>query len=146
MALQRTGVVPKLYAAWTCGKSAYFVIEKLEKCKLTKNNIFIQVKEGIKKIHRAGWFHNDSHDGNIMCRRKKNGDSEVVFIDFGLASKVGERLPRNHFLRQFCATPPEKDIKVREDVMIQKYFNPQTTKEQKEEYRKVFDKFSQTCF
>jgi serine/threonine protein kinase len=76
---------PKIYAAWTCGENAYFVMEKLKSCmseqspaKLYKKSVVILEKLLLKK-----WLHTDAHTGNIMCR--ENGD--IVLIDYGRARK-----------------------------------------------------------
>jgi predicted Ser/Thr protein kinase len=83
--LQRTKIVPKLYAAWTCNGRGYLVIEKLNKCRLSGEELYEGVKSALTKIREAGWLHVDTHYGNIMCAKGK----KVVIVDFGWAVKRG---------------------------------------------------------
>lgn len=102
--LQSTGLVPKLYAAWTCRRAAaYIVMEKLAPCGFKWNyagalfhwgndgsaisgvpmEAFRQIEAGLAKAKAAGWLHLDLHDGNIMC----GPDNKILFIDWGLGQK-----------------------------------------------------------
>jgi hypothetical protein len=106
---------PKLYAAWTCKKSAYFVMEKLGKCHKEPSELYNQTIGLLKELYDKKWLHLDVHSGNIMCR--ENGD--VVLIDYGRARKFkneqdlsftnghaglgrygGKRLPSELFISQ----------------------------------------------
>jgi len=81
--LQGTGIVPKLYASWTCDGNGYIIMEKLERCRIPntsgKRKKFVDKVLNILKVsHTNGWLHNDMHMGNIMCKRGK-----IFLIDYG---------------------------------------------------------------
>ena len=79
---------PKLYAAWTCGDNAFFVMEKLEIYKSMKTlTTYRKVVAIMKELYKKKWIHTDVHLGNIMCRT--NGD--IVLIDYGRARKFKNR-------------------------------------------------------
>jgi len=84
--LQKTNIVPKIYAAWTCKKQAFIVMEKLkdfEYSKFSHHKIWKKVGESLDIIRDAGWLHVDTHDENVMC----TDDNNLVIIDFGFAVK-----------------------------------------------------------
>jgi hypothetical protein len=80
--LQKTKVVPTLYAAWSCKGIGYLVIDKLQNCNIPKEEMYKQMKKILAKLLKAGWLHVDTHTGNVMCSGKK-----VIIIDFGWAVK-----------------------------------------------------------
>jgi serine/threonine protein kinase len=87
---------PKIYAAWTCGAYAYFVMEKLKTW--TMHSLFTtdmtHINQGrdefykkmvvvLEELKSRKWLHTDPHQGNIMLR--ENGD--IVLIDYGRSRK-----------------------------------------------------------
>ena len=84
------GIVPKLYAAWTCDNRGYFVIEKLHKCPSYKFNgdkkSYEEITNLLKRLKSKGWLHVDTHVDNVMCKNDK-----FVLIDFGWAVKKGQK-------------------------------------------------------
>lgn len=84
--LQFTGVVPKVYAAWTCNEQGYMVLQKLYPCNLSVHDRYDQVKKALELIYKAGWVHVDTHRSNYMC--DKDGKKAYI-IDFGWAAKRG---------------------------------------------------------
>lgn len=83
--LQKTGVVPIIYAAWTCRDKGYIIMEKLDQCtKLSGKQIYDGILQNLTKIHNNGWLVVDVNTGNYLCR---NGGKQLVIIDFGFAVK-----------------------------------------------------------
>ena len=85
--LQETGVVPRLYAAWTCKSRGFIVMEKLETLEWTADNLhenFEKLKATVAAVHDQGWLHMDLHPGNVM---KRKGTGEIVLLDFGMSVK-----------------------------------------------------------
>lgn len=83
--LQSTGVVPKLFAAFTCKGHGYIVMEKLQKIKWEEGakEHYLKMQDALAKIHARNWLHLDLHPGNVM----KRDNGEHVLIDFGSAIK-----------------------------------------------------------
>ena len=51
----------------------------------------------IKKLYtKPGVFHNDLHIGNVMFRCNRNGEAEIVFIDFGKVANEQSTVMINH--------------------------------------------------
>jgi aarF domain-containing kinase len=42
----------------------------------------------IKMIHKEGFVHADPHSGNLMIRKKKNGEAELVLLDHGIYQEL----------------------------------------------------------
>ena len=78
---KKTDIVPKLHAAWLCGKKLYLVIDQMFECRVNKQAFARQVRDVLQRFLALGWCHVDVHSGNIMCN--KNGD--VCLIDLGWA-------------------------------------------------------------
>ena len=83
--LQKTELVPKIYAAWTCDGQGFIIMEKLEFCNTNSEERYIQVKKALDKLRKHGWLFVDIHGGNYMCKNKK----KIVLVDFGWAVKRG---------------------------------------------------------
>lgn len=86
------GIVPKIYAAWSCDNRGYFVIQKLYTCpeaKFTreKKETYKEVDILLKRFREKGWLHVDIHPGNVMCNNK----GKLVLIDFGWSVKKGKK-------------------------------------------------------
>jgi len=137
MNLRDTGVVPKLYAAWTCQNDGYFVMEKLERCSLSKDDMYSEVKNTAEKIYEAGWLHNDIHQDNIMCSIV-DGKPKVIIIDFGLAVNVKNYEDDDNYKYYKRRDKNNKftidHLKSRQDRLISLEFNPKLSKEQRDEY------------
>lgn len=52
--------------------------------------LFLNSSFGLEEIHRQGLIHGDIKPDNLILRKNTNGTSRLVFIDFGLAKKIGE--------------------------------------------------------
>lgn len=52
--------------------------------------LFLNSSFGLEEIHRQGLIHGDIKPDNLILRKNPNGTSRLVFIDFGLAKKIGE--------------------------------------------------------
>jgi len=50
----------------------------------------------IKMIHKEGFVHADTHSGNIMARKLKNGQDQLVILDHGLYQEMDQTLIRNY--------------------------------------------------
>ena len=116
------GIVPKLYAAWTCDNRGYFVIEKLDKCPADKTvNSEKNYEEVSKLLHRMkekGWLHVDTHPGNVMC---KNG--KMIMIDFGWAVKKGKKnYPDNPVSKRIGKPVTWENLEVVQELNVEKYF------------------------
>lgn len=86
------GIVPKIYAAWSCDNRGYFVIQKLYSCpeyKFTreKKETYKEVDNLLKRFKEKGWLHVDIHPGNVMCDNR----GKLVLIDFGWSVKKGKK-------------------------------------------------------
>jgi hypothetical protein len=81
--LGKTGFVPKIYNAWICGDTGYYIMERLEKINFDKDFDFKQAKHMLEVFEKLGWVHADTHEGNLM--KDKNGN--LKWIDFGFAAK-----------------------------------------------------------
>lgn len=83
-ALESTGVVPKIHAAWTCGEFGYVVMDKVHKCVKRKEHLARAVKRALDKIWEKGWLHIDLKMDNIGC----DANGKLLLIDFGYAVKA----------------------------------------------------------
>ena len=92
MALQKSRVIPKLFAAWTCKGKMYLVLERLYECKKPRIQVLRQISQRVAKLLELGWLHCDLHWGNIMCTDK----DRLVLIDFGLSVRKGDAPYLNH--------------------------------------------------
>eukprot|EP00966_Prymnesium_polylepis_P190778 4421532-Prymnesium_polylepis.1 len=81
MALRKSRITPKLYAAWTCKGKLHIVMEKLEECEPSLH----RVQALADKMAKLGWLHCDLHAGNVMCTRS----NRIVLVDFGLSVQRG---------------------------------------------------------
>jgi len=52
--------------------------------------LFLDSSCGLDKIHKQGLINGDIKPDNLILRKNPNGTSRLVFIDFGLAKKIGE--------------------------------------------------------
>lgn len=50
----------------------------------------------IKMIHKEGFVHADTHSGNLLVRKLKNGQDQLVLIDHGLYQELDPALIRNY--------------------------------------------------
>jgi hypothetical protein len=96
--LKNTGVVVKIYAAWTCKGEGFIIMEKVFPCKsVNDSSKYKKIKSALKIILNNGWLHLDVHIGNIMCKK----DGSIVLIDFGYAVKKGkDNYPDHNFSKQ----------------------------------------------
>ena len=126
--LQSTGVVPKLYAAWTCKGTGYIIMEKMYKCDLTVNEKYEQSRKILDKMEAQGWLHVDTHSGNLMCGADKK---RVIIIDFGWAAKKtsqgSKQLYPNHPMAgtaRYNCPVPWSFLKALQEYNFQMGFSP----------------------
>jgi RIO-like serine/threonine protein kinase len=119
LSLKDTKVVPKIFAAWTCKKIGYFVMEKLYPC--THNDYFMWKEVGKKLdiIKDQGYLHFDISRLNVMC--KKNG--EVVLIDFGLAIKRTEQGDNEGYKTDHAALLTWEELSILQEHSLYDHFN-----------------------
>jgi hypothetical protein len=117
------GIVPKLYAAWTCDNLGYFVIEKLDKCpedKLvnSKKN-YEEISKLLHRMKEKGWLHVDTHSkGNVMCK-----DGKMIMIDFGWAAKKGKKNYPDHPVSKSIGKPVTwENLEVVQELNVETYF------------------------
>jgi hypothetical protein len=116
------GIVPKLYAAWTCDNRGYFVIEKLDKCPADKlvnsEKNYEEVSKLLKRMKEKGWLHVDTHPGNVMCK-----DGKMIMIDFGWAVKKGKKNYPDHPLSRRLGQPMNwQALEIAQELNAEKFF------------------------
>ena len=109
--LQNTGVVPKLYGAFTCDNllpnfsNAYMIIQYM----VNKNSLrvytcreeitlFEDVIVATELIKLYGWLHVDTTLQNIMFDADNMFDNKMFLVNFGSAVKKGKRFYPDHIL------------------------------------------------
>lgn len=143
LSLQHTNAVPKVFAAWTCDKIGYFVMEKLYPCIHHNNNsIWIAVGMKLDIIRKAGYLQVDTHNDNFMC----NKDGQVVLIDFGYAVKRTEQGDKqeypDHIVSEKYRTPLTWEyLEIVQENNYNKYLNPRMTQEQKDRDKDIQKKY-----
>ena len=125
LSLQHTKAVPIVFAAWTCKKMGYFVIEKLYSCEYNQSIMWEKVGKQLDIIREAGYLHVDIHKNNVMC----NKDGKVVIIDFGYAVKRTEQgdkqeYPENPISKSYKLPVTWKYLEVVQKNNHNRYFNP----------------------
>ena len=126
VALKHTGVVVKIYAAWTCNGEGFIIMEKVMKC---KKPFFYRVRQheqnynnivaALNVIDDEGWIHIDMHKGNVMCRK----DGSIVLIDFGWAVKRGNvKYPQHEVSQQVELALDYDELKIVQNWMTAKNF------------------------
>lgn len=125
LSLQHTKVVPIVFAAWTCKKIGYFVIEKLYSCKYNDSIMWEKVGEQLDIIREAGYLHVHINKNNVMCKK----DGKVVLIDFGYAVKRTEQgdkqeYPENPISKAYGIPVTLKYLEVLQKHNHNRYFNP----------------------
>jgi len=125
LSLQHTKVVPIVFAAWTCEKIGYFVIEKLYHCKYNDSIMWEQVGKQLDIIREAGYLHVDIHKKNVMCTK----DGKVVIIDFGYAVKRTDQgdkqeYPENPISKAVGIPVTWKYLEILQKYNHNRYFNP----------------------
>lgn len=75
-------------------------IDELEKLRKANVNLKLIGKTFsqmiIKMIHKEGFVHADPHAGNLMIRKLKNGQDQLVILDHGLYQELDSTLIRNY--------------------------------------------------
>jgi serine/threonine protein kinase len=112
--LKNTGVVVKIYAAWTCKGEGFIIMEKVFLCERLQDE-----RKKYKKLERAleiilenDWLHLDIHPGNVMCKT----DGSIVLIDFGYGVKKGkDSYPDHNFSKQAKDTFTFNELKIVQD-------------------------------
>ena len=132
LSLQHTKAVPKVFAAWTCEKYGYFVMEKLYPCTHNVNFMLIAVDIKLKEIREAGYLHLDIHTGNVMCNKR----GEVVLIDFGYAVKRTQQgdkqeYPDNMLSEKYGIPLTWEYLEIVQQYNYNSCFNPLKTYDQK---------------
>ena len=135
--LQHTGVVPKIYAAWTCKQcnpqckhQGFFIMETLntlDQCDLTAGDHkyktsynFYEVRKALDKCKRAGWLHIDTHYGNVMCKGK-----QIMLIDWGWGVKKGRKsYPDHPMSKKANYAFSYNEMQVVQNHNVDKYWNP----------------------
>ena len=141
--LQKTKVVPKLYAAWTCQGKGFLVIQKLQKCDLPSVKKYEEMKQVLATVKEAGWLHVDTHKGNYMCGHR----NKVLLFDFGWAVKRGrdgddQVYPDHPLSKRFRFPVTWSLLEKQQEKNFQANFNPAekldlgVTSAQKQKWRK----------
>lgn len=109
LSLQKSRLLPKLYAAWTCKGKMYLVLERLFDCTLPKTQLIRRLSEKLNKLLQLGWLHCDIHPGNVMCTQR----NRLVLIDFGLSVQKGHHPFKNQKGKTF------ERLKARQEKQLQ---------------------------
>ena len=99
------GIGPKIYDHYICkdpksGKiRSYIIMEFLrggnlldwydsqeEVSEETTQRLIKQLRDKLKRVHKANFVHRDLHEGNIMIQIHSDGTPELMIGDFGLAT------------------------------------------------------------
>lgn len=111
--LQKCGeprIAPKVYDAWTCVNEVlphgipknrvevieYVIMDRVVGQTLKEQRQFDtiallpKVKQSVDRMHTCGVIHDDLHSENIMVTQ----DGNIVIIDFGFSTLVGEQNPQ----------------------------------------------------
>ena len=124
VALKHTGVVIKIYAAWTCNGEGFIILEKAMQCNKpstaeNKRKHYNDIVSALNIIDDEGWLHIDMHSGNVMCRK----DGSIVLIDFGWAVKRGEvNYPEHNVSKQLSSDLEYDDLKIIQNWFTAKNF------------------------
>ena len=113
IALQKTRLVPKLLAAWSCRSKMYLVLERLYDCKKPKIRLMKPLRDKVEKLREFGWLHCDLHWGNVMC----NKSNRLVLIDFGMAVQKGKAPYKNHPRKTYTDLKRQQE----EQLLFMKY-------------------------
>jgi len=85
--LQKTGLVPKVYAAWTYDGDGIILMQKLEQCGFLDRNIkrdmYSQIKRRLEDLLSHGWLVNDMGDDSEYLCIKGN----IIMTNFRYAIK-----------------------------------------------------------
>jgi uncharacterized protein (DUF1810 family)/predicted GNAT family N-acyltransferase len=119
LSLKDTNAVPKIFAAWTCKKIGYFVMEKLYPCTHNDNFMWKEVGKKLDIIKDQGYLHFDISRLNVMC--KKNG--EVVLIDFGLAIKRTKEGDNEGYKTDHAALLTWEELSILQEHSLYEHFN-----------------------
>jgi hypothetical protein len=149
LSLQHTKAVPIVFAAWTCEKIGYIVMEKLYKCSANDSILWKEIGKKLDIIRKEGYLHIDIHNGNVMC----NKDGDVILIDFGYAVKRTingdtQRYPDNMISHNYNWSLTWEYLQTVQENNHNKYFNPAAsytkgipTKEQINAHQKCTKKY-----
>lgn len=141
--LQHTKAVPKVFAAWTCDKFGYFVMEKLYPCiHHTDNSIWMAVGIKLDIIRKEGYLQVDIHNGNVMC----NKEGQVVLIDFGYAVKRTDKGDKqeypDHIVSENYGIPLTWEyLEIVQENNYNQYLNPKRTQQQKDRDKDIRKKY-----
>jgi len=145
LSLKHTKAVPKVFAAWTCDKFGYFVMEKLYSCIKfhNKNSMWIAVGMKLDIIRKEGYLQVDIHNDNFMC----NKDGQVVLIDFGYAVKRTEQgdkqeYPDNILSERYGIPLTWEYLEIVQENNYNTYLNPLMTKQQKDRNKDIQKKYT----
>ena len=69
-------------------------------------------------IHKYGFVHADPHSGNILLRKDKNGNDQMVLLDHGLYQELDEnvRSSYNRFWLGLILNREEMFVKAANDL------------------------------
>jgi len=157
--LQSTNVVPKLFAAWTCKKLGYIVIEKLTpissyRPKMSATKIWKEVGSILDTIELFGWLHIDTSNSNVMV----TNEGKLVLIDFGLSVKKTElhgnqTYPDHLYSKKYKRDLTWDQLKAFQDYKYEDSFNPcadlysdsytECSSEQEKQYQKANKKWKE---
>ncbi len=68
-------------------------LEKLDRAKIDRAALARRVVEAYcQQIFVDGVYHADPHPGNVLARATKNGEAQIVFLDFGAVAEVSPKM------------------------------------------------------
>ena len=119
LSLEHTKVVPKIFAAWTCKKFGYFVMEKLYPCEYDNKFMWKEVGKKLDIIKDQGYLHFDISRSNVMCKK----DGTVLLIDFGLSIKRTKQGDNEGYKTDYAALLTWEELEILQEQTLYEYFD-----------------------